>query len=256
MQQQKGFRIPRAYEILGGGWDYLIVSFAGEAFHGIRKSLEQLGIAKERILTMAIFSIPGFDFSEYIRIVGAHLSIISNHCWGGMTYHMLRTEFLSPTINLFFEDEEYLKMLENLHFYFSLDQIDYCGWEYDENMKINWPVGSINDVKIHFNHYTSFEDAINKWNIRKQRVNWDNLFVQMTTDSREYAERFDRLPYPNKVVFVPFESDLKSAINIDYISKMIDMDTLGTVITMVSDIESYYPLKLLAGKKDCMRLVE
>ena len=62
----------------------------------------------------------------------------------------------------------------------------------------------VGDVEIRFNHYKTFEEAAAKWEERKQRINWDNLFVigidgdDCTYDS---IRRFDALPFENKVIF-------------------------------------------------------
>lgn len=58
------------------------------------------------------------------------------------------------------------------------------------------------DIEIRFNHYKTFEEAVEKWEERKRRINWDNLYV-MAIDgdncSEESLQRFDALPYKHKV---------------------------------------------------------
>ena len=66
-----------------------------------------------------------------------------------------------------------------------------------------YPVGTLGDITIYFMHYKSFEEAKAKWEERTTRINFDNLFFIMS--EREgctptVAERFDRLPYRNKVL--------------------------------------------------------
>ena len=42
-----------------------------------------------------------------------------------------------------------------------------------------FPIGTLCDtVEIHFLHYSSIEDAEEKWNRRVKRINWNNLFVK------------------------------------------------------------------------------
>lgn len=60
------------------------------------------------------------------------------------------------------------------------------------------------------NHYTDREYARQKWEERKQRINWDNLFIMMYTEDPRDAEQFDMLPYKKKVCFTNFQSDLAS----------------------------------------------
>ena len=89
--------------------------------------------------------------------------------------------------------------------------------------KINryYPLVLLGDAEIHMNHYTEFNAAIDKWNKRKNRINWYNLFVTGYTDNEKILEAFDALPYGKKVCFVPFKSDLDSAW---YINPEIDFD--------------------------------
>lgn len=129
-------------------------------------------------------------------------SIIASNCNGGFIYHDLGLKFYSPTINLFFYPDDFLKFIKNLKYYLSLKllQVD------DSNLK--WPVGILDDVKIQFMHYKSFEEAEEKWNKRAQRVNFNNLFFIWTDRdgiNYEQIKEFDKLPLKNKVIFTAKE---------------------------------------------------
>ena len=58
-------------------------------------------------------------------------------------------------------------------------------------------------------YYISHDEAFNKWNERKKRINWDNIFVVSgaTTEgaealiNEETISDFNRMQYP-KIVFV------------------------------------------------------
>ncbi len=66
-----------------------------------------------------------------------------------------------------------------------------------------YPVGVLDDVKIYFVHYPSENAAIDAWNRRRKRINWDKLLVVMTdrdSCTEEITERFLALPY-KKVFF-------------------------------------------------------
>ncbi len=129
-------------------------------------------------------------------------TVISNNCCGGIIYNSLGERFLSPTINLFIRVDDYFCFLENLQECLSaeIEQVFESGTK--------WPIGQMvlqnnRKIRIHFVHYKDFEDARNKWYERRRRVNLDNLFVFMeagveTTD--EIVERFEGLPYKNKVI--------------------------------------------------------
>lgn len=58
------------------------------------------------------------------------------------------------------------------------------------------------DIKIHFLHYRSFEEAREKWLERSGRLDFDNLCVVMQAAKLDEGllERFERLPIPRKVI--------------------------------------------------------
>ena len=73
-----------------------------------------------------------------------------------------------------------------------------------EDERFDYPCGIIGDVEIRFNHYKTFEEAAAKWNARRQRIEWDNLFIiGIDGDDCTYESlrHFDALPYKNKVIF-------------------------------------------------------
>lgn len=123
-------------------------------------------------------------------------SIISCNCIGGLIYHDYKQQFLSPTINLFIESPDFIKLCKNLK-----DYMDYELFEFKSNQ--DYPIGVLNDIKIHFLHYRNFNEAKKKWNARKLRINWDNIFVIMSDRdnfSPELINDFLELPY-KKVLF-------------------------------------------------------
>lgn len=49
------------------------------------------------------------------------VSIISQQCIGGGIYHDMGMQFLSPTINLYFEAKDFIKFVENLKHYMNVE---------------------------------------------------------------------------------------------------------------------------------------
>ena len=136
-------------------------------------------------------------------------TIISSNCNGEYWYYDMKLKFLSPTINLSFDMNDYVKMLENLHWYMEQPILPY------EDNRFEFPTGMLGDIEIRFNHYKTFDEAVAKWEERKQRINWDNLFVigiDGDNCSYETMRRFDVLPYENKVIFthIPYP-EIKSS---------------------------------------------
>ena len=134
-------------------------------------------------------------------------SIIAYNCNGGIIYHDLGLQFLSPTINMGFDDpKNYIKMASNLKYYMNEAELVETTDE-----ELTYPVANLGDIKILFAHYHSFDEAKAAWKKRKSRINWDNLFFIMSDQHSEkknpikctYEDiaAFDELPYPNKVFF-------------------------------------------------------
>lgn len=136
-------------------------------------------------------------------------TIIASNCNGEYWYNDMGLRFLSPTINLSFDMNDYVKMLENLKWYMEQMIQPY------QDDRFDYPTGMLGDIEIRFNHYKSFEEAVQKWEERKKRIDWDNLFILgIDGDGCTYEsiKRFDALPYKNKVIFthVPYP-EIKSA---------------------------------------------
>lgn len=134
----------------------------------------------------------GRNLTSRHRIKNSNVSIISSNCIGGVMYHDLHLPFPSPTINLFFKPDSFLNYVERIKHYNEKELVKVPGKE-------KYPVGKIEDVEIHFLHYSSFEKAREDWDRRKKRVNYDNIVVIMTDweiRTKETIEAFGRLPYP------------------------------------------------------------
>lgn len=128
-------------------------------------------------------------------------TIISSNCIGGSIYKDFNLPFNSPTIGLFIHGKDYVKFCTNLHYYLSmsLTKAEVSKWA----GVVNYPVGIIGDIEIHFLHYDSFEAARDKWEKRRARVNYDNIYYIMTDrDFSTYSDmiEFDKIE-GRKVVF-------------------------------------------------------
>ena len=109
-----------------------------------------------------------------LKLKNKDFSIISNSCWGGVVYHKLKLPFLSPFINLDFDDKDFYKLAANLRYYMSLDLQPVHGLE-------KFPTAYLGDILLRFVHYKTDEEAFSKWEERKNRIKYDNLFF-LTSD--------------------------------------------------------------------------
>lgn len=125
-----------------------------------------------------------------------NVTIISQNCIGGVFYHDLGMKFLSPTINLFINEPDFVRFVQNLKDYIESDLEMSWGEEY--------PIGILGgDVRIDFMHYQSCEEAKEKWEKRAKRINWDKIVV-FSTDRNGFTEEvfgeWKKIRYP-KVLF-------------------------------------------------------
>lgn len=133
-----------------------------------------------------------------LKLKNRDATIISSNCNGEFIYYDMRLPFLTPTINLSFDMNDYVRLLENLRWYME-QPIMPC---IDE--RFDFPCGMLADIEIRFNHYKTFEEAVEEWEKRKKRINWGNLYVIAIDGdncSEESLQRFDALPFNHKVIF-------------------------------------------------------
>ena len=139
-------------------------------------------------------------------------SIISSNCIGGIIYHDLGLQFKSPTINLTLNPNDYILFLENLEGFLNATpkEIVLEGYHY--------PVGELTykdqKIKLFFMHYKSFDDALSKWEERKKRIDFNNLFiiwevVEQSGPNIELLQRFLDLKYENKVLITGDKCPIK-----------------------------------------------
>ena len=125
--------------------------------------------------------------------------------------HDLGLRFLSPTVNLYMNAEDFVKFCENLEHYLNFGKIEKV---IDESR--GYPVGRLDDITLYFVHYKTFEEACEKWYDRSKRVDYDNVRIfgsdrDGMTD--ELMERLEKISYP-KVIFTHLPSDKPSTFYI------------------------------------------
>lgn len=137
------------------------------------------------------------------RLKNQDFSLFSPNCYAGIIYHRLGMEFSSPTINLLFPvKKQYLKFVSNIQYYLQQEPV------FIEDPEFDHPVAMLEDIKLVFNHYDSVEQAASSWNRRKQRVNYENLFIIFDDISDvEYSDlsAFNQIVCRGKVILTAKE---------------------------------------------------
>lgn len=257
-----GYPVVKVDELGAYDVDY-IIGLEDEVFADMQRILNMLGISGEKLLAGRILKVPDFDFARYLCVRESKVSIISDNCWGGFTYHALNMPFYSPFINMFVKKGDFAKLAQNLTDYISLP-LEAAGSAFEENLKKTYPVVRLGDVELHCNHYNNYEEAKSIWDKRKTRINQQNLFVKMTIETEEELEGFLRIPY-RKIGFSSIPSSDKDVIDFSGLVgsayfkqeygnrfwEFVNWQASGAG----SDLRYYDILKLLSGEEDYRRVI-
>ena len=136
-----------------------------------------------------------------------HITFISQNCVGGVLYHMLGIAFSSPTINMFIENEHFVKLAENPEHYFSMDAKPYEEHHVDSvegsDDVLTYPIIRVDDILLCCQHYNSCSEAVEAWNKRRLRVNLKNMYAICCSwnlgEREDLVKRISNLPYPSIV---------------------------------------------------------
>lgn len=113
---------------------------------------------------------------------------------------MLGLQMLSPTIDMFIQDENFLKLaLEPYKYIHDLEPFPIMDQYFDGKNK-PYPVIGVGDIRLNCMHYQNCEQAIEDWNRRRKRFNFDKMFAIFASwdmhDNKEYINQIRLLEYP------------------------------------------------------------
>ena len=109
-----------------------------------------------------------------------NVTILASNCMGGLLYHDLGQQFLSPTVNTRFDSPDFVRFVCNIHDYLMMELKFIPSDE-------TFPVAMLGDVRVNFVHYHTNEEAEKKWKERIARIDWDNVYV-ITNDNDGMTE--------------------------------------------------------------------
>ena len=176
------------------------------------------GFLSEMFIPIQVLEIPKIDLNKYVQLKRSRLSIISQNGWGGLVYHYLGLQFTSPFINMSVLESDMLKLMGNFKLYMEYD-VRYKTESFNDILGRYYPIGTIGDVELNFIHYKDFDDAVNTWEKRKKRLNYDNLFFMSYTEDRKYADKFIEYDGLNKICFAPFRHESNEIYYLESIEK-------------------------------------
>ena len=127
------------------------------------------------------------------------ISLISNNCLAGCILHDFGLRFDTPTINLFIPFPDYIKFLSDLKGFVNKEIVDITNGS-------NYPIGLLGgQIHIHFLHYKTFEEGVDAWKRRSERIHWNKLYVVLAERdgcSENDLRAFEELPYKRKIALV------------------------------------------------------
>lgn len=135
-------------------------------------------------------------------------TLIANNCWGSFVYQKYGLPYTSPTIGLYILGDDFVKFCADWQGYLK-KELEFIPWEasryYPELAgQQPYPVAKLGDIEIYFMHYHTKEEAREKWDRRKARINPNCMVFKLSQReccSREDVERFLALPLAHKVCF-------------------------------------------------------
>jgi len=130
------------------------------------------------------------------------MTLLCPSCMGGELFHDLGLRFCSPTINLMMLQTDFVKFVTHFDEYMAKE------FEFFKHPEYDFPCAKLGDITVHFTHYKSKEEALEKWYARSARINRDNMFIVFT------AHPFPDIPY---ALYIP---EFKEAGIVQYIQNI------------------------------------
>ncbi|WP_280178263.1 MULTISPECIES: DUF1919 domain-containing protein [unclassified Lentimonas] len=100
---------------------------------------------------------------------------------------MLGRDYNTPFVGLFMMPECFTELVTNFEEYME-QEIRFVNESkypiHDQQRKANklYPIGMLGNCEIHFLHYENEQDALEKWNRRKQRIDTKHLYYVMVAN--------------------------------------------------------------------------
>lgn len=154
-------------------------------------------------------------------------SFLCPNCLGGILFHDLGLQFRSPTVNLMIKQPDFAKFVLRLDHYLSQELQFFSHADY------NFPCAKLDDITIHFTHYSSEQHASEKWRERAARLDRDNLFVFLIERdglTEEEIRALGDLPVRGLVVLTAHDyPDIPYTL---YLPNLVEDGQVGNILTM------------------------
>lgn len=127
-------------------------------------------IKEKTINILSPYVIKHYENKERHKLQNEDFTILCSNCIGGIIYNRLGMKFLSPTVNMWMSQRDFIKFSTNLRHYILQPLIFVDSAE-------ETPVAKCDDILLHFNHHNNQDEAQKDWEKRKARINYDNVYI-------------------------------------------------------------------------------
>ena len=171
------------------------------------------------------------------RLKNDNFTILSSNCIAGVIYHRLGKEFLTPLINMWLSQPDFVELCLHMDYYFSkeLHFIDS-----DKGFPVAELKGdgqNIPTITLNFNHDKIPETAHENWERRKNRIVPDNLYIilyNLDGITLEQLKKLERLSCKGKVVLtatplpeIPWSLYIKPVMSHRFPYNYLEKDAFG-----------------------------
>ena len=168
------------------------------------------------------------------KLRNSKITILSSNCTGGIIYHELGLSFLSPTINIRIPSNDFVRFILNAEEYLKKELVFF---QSDEDC----PAAYLGDIPIYFVHYKTEEESRNKWEERKKRINWGNVYVILNDRdgvTHEDILALQKANYRNMVVFT--SKQYEDCPNSFYMSQFAGQPEVGYTLGHIPRTGEWY----------------
>lgn len=164
------------------------------------------------------------------KYIEKDVTIISSNCFAGRIMQDLNMEYNSPTLGLWMMPDDFPVFCSNLSYYLKADitMVKHSKNELGNykmtHAKHSYPVGLLDGkLEIHFLHYHTNKEAVDKWKRRSARVNLSKILMiasEQNGCTEEDVKKFDAIPFRNKLFFCSKPYPYKSVVYIPEFQKL------------------------------------
>lgn len=127
-------------------------------------------------------------FNVRRKLKNKDFTLITSTCISGVIYNLCGLKFDSPTIQLWISQTDFCKFCSDLEYYLNQKL------EFINNSGYSCPVATLGgEVTVVFVHYKTEKEAQTKWQMRKKRIHWNNLYIISSDGNGATLDDFKKL---------------------------------------------------------------